>query len=295
MNTKIFKKAAAGAVFAFALVICTAAMAQTAATLGDVRGDVRVRSSSDAQWKTAAGGEKLAQGASIRTGTDGQAVLRWGQDNAVKVFPLSNVGITELLAKGNVGRTKFALQNGRLLAKASKLKTHDSTFEIRTPTAIAAVRGTAFDVSMSPQADRTSIAVVEGSLYVSAGDEVLIVSAGFETVAEKDAAPSRPAPIPPAQLLKLKEEAVSIGAAIGAVPGEKKHEKAEAVKNMPSEKAAETAVETAVDVGEVSDDIVIDNLDDAYDEVAVQDTILDEAHTDIPCEDGGCISGTIEF
>lgn len=284
------KRITAAIAIVLAVIICKSADAQTVATLADVQGAVHVKSGPTGEWEPASDGDTVSAGDSIRTGASGQAVIRWDGGNALKVFPLSQMRISELAIQGNSSRAGLDLQNGRLLAKAAKLRTHDSAFEIKTPTAIAAVRGTAFDVSMSQQTKNTTFAVVDGSIYVSAGDEVIIVSEGFESVVESAGSPSKPQPIPPAQLKKLRDEAAGIGVKTGDAGSDKKEEKAAAKEEEPAEEPAEETV----DAGEVSEEIVTDNLDDIYDET-IQDAIVDEAHSDVLDPGCGGVSGVIQF
>ena len=51
---------------------------------------------------------------------------------------------------------------GKILNNVKKLKTDDSEYEVRTPTAAAAVRGTVYEVEYDLETGKTSVKVLEG-------------------------------------------------------------------------------------------------------------------------------------
>jgi hypothetical protein len=86
--------------------------------------------------------------------------------------------------------TRIRLNSGRLNTRVNRLS-DDSHYEIRTPAAITAVRGTGFRLSSdSNQITRTEVS--EGLVAVAAGGVEKALSAGFGILAEKGKPLSEP-------------------------------------------------------------------------------------------------------
>ena len=106
------------------------------AELLSVEGRVQYRISSSAEWQNASRGDKLPQGAEIVTSSNSGCQLRVGpSESAVRIQPDSRAVLTSLQP------VKIQLESGRLFALVRNLE-KGSTFEVRTPTAMAAARGT---------------------------------------------------------------------------------------------------------------------------------------------------------
>lgn len=79
--------------------------------------------------------------------------------------------------------SKISLFFGGLWIKARKLLENES-FEVKTPTATAGVRGTEFDVSFDSQSQTMETAVIEGEVYnMSLDGQVFQLTAGMVSVA----------------------------------------------------------------------------------------------------------------
>ncbi len=106
------------------------------AELLSVEGRVQYRISSSAEWQNASKGDKLPQGAEIITASNSGCQLRVGpSESAVRIQADSRAVLTSLQP------VKIQLESGRLFALVRNLE-KGSTFEVRTPTAMAAARGT---------------------------------------------------------------------------------------------------------------------------------------------------------
>lgn len=126
----------------------------------------------------------LAEGDSIATGAASFATLTL-PDGSQSSLP-SNTRVRLERVRGAPGRTaldvRFALEGGGLDTKAAKQRAGDR-FEVRTPVAVAAVRGTAFRVAADEGAPaRTE--VLEGGVSFAAGAASVTVPGGFGTLAE---------------------------------------------------------------------------------------------------------------
>lgn len=104
---------------------------------------------------------------------------------------------------GEAIERRFELVSGRVEARVRPLNSEQSRFEISTPVAVAAVRGTQFRMRFAPEEMRATEETIEGKVGVagSRGAERL-VPAGFGTFATRDAGPAAPVPLLPAPVIE---------------------------------------------------------------------------------------------
>jgi hypothetical protein len=120
----------------------------------------------------------LLPGDTVETGKDAQADVVLDDSSTIQLDPESRLGITELAKDSASGRreVKTNLMSGELKAKIAKLAAK-STFEIESPTAVAAVRGTEFIVAYK-EGQPTQVSVLTGKVGVrqpgKLGSEVLV-------------------------------------------------------------------------------------------------------------------------
>jgi hypothetical protein len=162
------------------------ATADNAATVGVLSVAVDAQKGS-AGFAPALDGDIVANGDFVRSSRDGRAVLTFFDGSTVSVDSGALVKVLNLnrLASGGI---ELLLEQtlGRSWAAVAKLKP-DSKFEIKTPSSIAAVRGTAFETNVTQNADGTTSATYKvddgqilvtanagGSVTVGAGQQVTI-------------------------------------------------------------------------------------------------------------------------
>lgn len=141
----------------------------------------------DAEGSPAAADTPLQEGDRIRTGEDGSAEISLEGSSVIKLGPDSDFK----LSNAHRAQTLFDLAGGTFLAKIQKLLSSQS-LQVRTPTAVAAVRGTEFGVEV-PSADESHVGVFdEGKVEVKGpgGSETLI--GNQETRVAKDGKPLTP-------------------------------------------------------------------------------------------------------
>ncbi len=86
-------------------------------------------------------------------------------DSIIRIKAQSNVNIATLFKNGNVENTTLGLASGKMLCKPKKLL-KDENFFVKTPTAVAAVRGTQFGVETDKDLT-TRIKVFKGEVKVA--------------------------------------------------------------------------------------------------------------------------------
>lgn len=145
-------------------------------------------------------GDILASGDFVRSSKDGRAVLTFFDGSTLSVDPASLVKVLTLDRLGSGGIQLLVEQTlGRSWAAVSKLKTPDSKFEIKTPTSIAAVRGTAFETIVIQNADGTisvTYKVDDGEILVTAntGGSVAVGADQQVTISTNQPAPAQAIP-----------------------------------------------------------------------------------------------------
>jgi hypothetical protein len=192
--------------FGLLLVCCgihqPGAMAQSAqvAEIVYVSGTVRIKTITAPGWVDAKEGMVVKEGDIIKTEVDSNAELAFGEGlkNILNVFPSSQL----VISKFKPGCVK--LEEGRVFSLIKSLE-KGSTFEVRTPTAVAGARGTGWGVGL--QDDSTEVQDFEQTVYAAGlnGDGILVglanLKAGWKTLLSGGQGPGG--------LLKLTPEEVT--------------------------------------------------------------------------------------
>lgn len=171
-----------------------AAQLKGVATIGSIKGDVQVQRGGAGSWAAAKDGGLLHPGDRIKTGSESSCVLKWAQGNVLKLTAFTNVSIDTLAKNPAAGseQSSVSMTNGKAYAHAKKLAGPQSSFEIKTPTAIAGVRGTKLGVGVDAD-ETTSVECLEGVVVVkgAAGGEV-VLNQKEKTTVKKNEPPAAP-------------------------------------------------------------------------------------------------------
>ncbi|MDX9953083.1 MAG: FecR domain-containing protein [Anaerolineae bacterium] len=103
-------------------------------------------------------------------------------------------------AQADADHTRLQLEEGQVWINVEGL-TPGQSFEVETPGAVAAVRGTRFSVRVMPDG-RTVISAREGAVSVIAGAKVVTLTAGSETRLPVGGEPSAPHPLSPEEQVR---------------------------------------------------------------------------------------------
>lgn len=195
-----------------------------------LEGTVRVQIAGKTEWETLKPGMTLSAGDTISVYARSQVTLKYAEDRTVKINENSMYTIKQLKVTPEAKETTSTLWVGKVNTKIKKLQAAEK-FEIHTPVAVCAVRGTDFDVEVAEDKS-TKVKVFEGNVGVKEitglGGEVL-VGKGQQSVVKPGVAPTPAEAIPPekAEVPKpevAKPEAPGLAEA-PAPPEEKKEEK----------------------------------------------------------------------
>lgn len=169
------------------------------AEIAKTRGNsfVFLHSKKDTSWANASPGVGLFLRDEAKTEIDSLLELLLISGTQLELAPSSHVLIERV--KSETEPDTFFLRRGRMKAIVSKsngalLK---KMFILRTPAAIADVKGTEFLTEVDEK-ENTSLACYEGNVAVTAQNVTVDVNAGYATFVEKGKAPTTPFLIPKA-------------------------------------------------------------------------------------------------
>lgn len=112
--------------------------------------------------KTPKDGDFLSIGDSVRTGPLSSADILLGNIGIVRIYENSLVHIKSLIDP-NTGDTKIDMDQGKLYSTLEKLKR--GSFQVKTPTSVASIRGTSFRISAAQNESRLD--VLDGKVQIN--------------------------------------------------------------------------------------------------------------------------------
>jgi len=167
----------------------TAAIA--GATIAEWKGNVRLSLPGQVPSNPLRG-EQLPPGTILDTGS-GRLLLRLGDGSEVIIRAHTKLQVQQPSLSDP---TYFQLLLGRIRALINKRTGGAVPFELGTPSAVIAVRGTQFDVEVNPR-NVTEVDVVDGLVEVygrNAGARSVLLEPGFSTRVGLDSGPEQPEP-----------------------------------------------------------------------------------------------------
>ncbi|GAB1264499.1 FecR family protein [Aurantivibrio infirmus] len=174
-------------------------------TITFFRGVVNYRKFSSPELSVAVAGDKLTIGTIIIVGEESSATLRFADGSILILEENSELELNALSANGATGMvdSRLRLKKGSATTRVPERETNKIRFQIETPGAVAAVRGTNFRVSAKIDDDNVEVLqseVIEGAVDVASSVDNQLVNRGFGIIVNRD----QPAP-PPIQLLSAPE------------------------------------------------------------------------------------------
>jgi hypothetical protein len=139
----------------------------------------------DINGSRAAAGQAANAPATLKTGADGFVIVRLVDGSRFRLRSNSElrVEVLDRLDADGATRTQVWLESGKVETDASTQR-DGNRFEVRSPLAITAVRGTNFRVGVNPQESFGTSEVIEGAVAVVAPTGAVAVEAGFGTRVE---------------------------------------------------------------------------------------------------------------
>jgi hypothetical protein len=157
-------------------------------------GSVEVLKKGAADWKQAAEGMSLDAGDKIRTDALGKALITFFEGSTVELQGDTAVSLSELGINPDQSTTvKIKQELGETLSRAKKLMDTADRYEIETPAAVAAVRGTIMFVRVVIDGS-TFVGNVEGKVTVTAQGSSLSLPEATHTSVTPGQPPTAPEP-----------------------------------------------------------------------------------------------------
>ncbi|MES9993214.1 MAG: FecR domain-containing protein [Candidatus Thiodiazotropha sp.] len=178
------------------------------ARIAGIEGQVQLTRADGAQLSSLTSGTLIHLGDILKTGPKSSVAVLFADDSALTLHSHGEMRFDHLSAHGETGMvdSRLRLVKGRLQTRVRPSAGPGSRFEIFTPSAISAVRGTEYRAAVTKQGNASNIEVLEGKVAVSAEQQQRLVNAGFGTQIVKGEAPVEPVKLLPApQFSKLPE------------------------------------------------------------------------------------------
>lgn len=182
-----------------------------------VKGDVQVESGKDKKVQKARVGAKVFATDTITSGKDSRAKIEMSDKNIINISPDSKLMIEKYENAGGKKEVLLNVLQGKIRPSVTqKYDGESEKFHVKTPSAVAGVRGTDFLVSYNPGTRASQVVTFEGKVDVGAkldgGGNIanpVSVLPGQFTTSSATQPPAEPAPMPQEQLKQMNRESNS--------------------------------------------------------------------------------------
>lgn len=213
-----------------------------------VKGDVKVmRGAETLKAKVTLG---INEGDSVVSGKDARAKIVMTDKNVIHISPNTELKIEAYVNNGQQKNVELNLKEGKVRNNVEQTYDGDkSKFIIKTPTAVAGVRGTQFITSFDKGLNETKIVTLKGRVEMSsiptAANEkpiVVTIKKGESATSTAEKPPTPPAAVPAQQLQDLDKDSTVSGTDKKTPPAN-----TTTAGSTASKKAPETRVEDPQD------------------------------------------------
>jgi len=148
--------------------------ARVVAAISSMKGNVQIRAANIRKYDSAYKGQMIRTGDWIKTDKNVFVAIIFLDGSNVKIQSNTEIEIKSSRITAKELKTQMYIAEGQAWSKVSKQK--NGEFKIKTPTAVASVKGTEFDVEFDDLAESTTLIVLEGS--VEFGNDLGLILAG---------------------------------------------------------------------------------------------------------------------
>jgi hypothetical protein len=182
-------------------------------TLSILNGSVEVIIPTINDTRPGTNGMILDAGDRVKTSPDSTALLTFFDGSTLKLEPGTDIEIEQLERNDDQHTITIVLKQWTGETWSHVVKMADFHYEIKTPSAVALVRGTQFLTEVD-EAGATRVLTAEGLVSVSAQGEEIFLPVGQQTTVEPGTPPSEPKTVDISEYIKsqekLKKEIVEI-------------------------------------------------------------------------------------
>ena len=183
------RQAATLFIFGFALLLIffiylakSLAVVQRVAVVDAIVGEAEVRVHGEGDPAPLEVGKLVRAGDIVQTGADSSVELRWVRwagGMRIRIGPSTRFAVTRAVVNrsSEEKESRVRVEEGTIWIRLREALTGKSKFEVETPTAVAAVRGTVFRVTVARDGSST-VSVWEGMVVVSGGRGQEVVVGG---------------------------------------------------------------------------------------------------------------------
>jgi len=142
--------------------------------------------------------DAIRSGDEVRTGDDGRLEISFGSGNILTLRPRTRliVLLTKKFSEMNIFQ-KIILETGKIIAGVKEVTGRTSRYEVKTPSAVAAARGTNFRIGLDER-ENTRAEIAKGRVGVEASGIWVEVGEGEGTIVPKGQPPLAPRKLLPA-------------------------------------------------------------------------------------------------
>ena len=163
--------------------------ARVVAAISSMKGNVKIKAASKRKYDTAYKGQMIKTGDWIKTDKNVFVAIVFLDGSNVKIQSNTEIEIKSSRVTAKELKTQMYIAEGQAWSKVSKQK--NGEFKIKTPTAVASVKGTEFDVEFDDLAQSTSLVVLEGEVSFGDGINDILTGAMEGATAVKDEPPTK--------------------------------------------------------------------------------------------------------
>lgn len=154
-------------------------------------GEVLVQRAGENSWIDGVPGMTLDVEDKIKTEAGGHATITFFEGSTIELDGSTEITLSELGQGGTASHICIAQALGKTVSRVKKLVDPASSYEVETPSAVAAVRGTTLGVSVDEEGT-TVVSNIQGEVSVTAGGEEVILQEGTHTTVELGGTPGEP-------------------------------------------------------------------------------------------------------
>ena len=167
-----------------------------------ITGDVSIKENRTQAWQSLHLNDRVVQGNWVQTGPNGAVEMTFEHEFTVFLRPDTVVEISAARKKGALFLLyRLFLGAGKAISRLQKITGKESRYEIRTPSAVAAPRGTEFRTAVDSEVN-TRLEVLAGEVGVRAAKKAVDIKTGEGTLVKKGMPPSAPRKLLPPPALR---------------------------------------------------------------------------------------------
>ena len=186
--SKLFKKRSC-TLISLLMISFLVGEARVVAALSSMKGNVQIRSAGVRKYEPAYKGQMIKTGDWLKTDLNVFAAIIFLDGSNIKIRSKTEIEIKSSRVAAKQLNTMMYISEGQVWSKVTKQ--NNSEFEIKTPTAIASVKGTEFNIDFDDLEESTTLTVIEGEVLFGNDLSSVLAGAMEGASASKEEAPEK--------------------------------------------------------------------------------------------------------